>query len=131
MFLRQKLDERKFLKIKINELKENILHFTDEQDELIKEFLILLDRLQTINLVLNKINYESIITIANTELSLNTAIELRNTLQSKIDMMDGLISSSKGTLNLLALMKQRDSVLEEFMVIDSAIKQADWNIKIE
>jgi len=131
MFLRQKLDERKFLKIKINELKENILHFTDEQDELIKEFLILLDRLQTINLVLNRVNYESIITIANTELSLNTAIELRNTLQSKIDMMDGLISSSKGTLNLLALMEQRDSVLEEFMVIDSAIKQADWNIKIE
>jgi hypothetical protein len=131
MFLRQKLDERKFLKVKIKELKENILCFTDEQDELIKELLILFDRLQTINLVLNKVNYESIIVIADTELSLNTAVELRNTLQSKIDMMTDLISSCEGNLDVMALMGQRDCVIEEFMVIDSAIRKADWNIKIE
>ena len=131
MFLSQKLAERKLLKIKINELKENILCFTDEQDELIKQLLILLDKLQTTNLVLHKVNSESIISIAGTQLALSTAIELRKTLKSKIDMMSDLISSSKGTLNLLALMEQRDGVLEEFMVIDSAIKQADWNIKIE
>jgi len=131
MFLRQKLDERKFLKVKIKELKENILCFTNEQDELIKELLILFDRLQTINLVLNKVNYESAIVIADTELSLNTAVELRNTLQSKIDMMNGLISVCEGNLDVMALMEQRDDVIEEFMVIDSAIRQADWNIKIE
>lgn len=131
MFLRQKLDERKFLKSKINELKKSILHFTDEQDELIKELLILFDRLQTINLVLNKVNYESVIVIADTELSLNTAVELRNALQSKIDMMTDLISSCEGNLDVMSLMEQRDGVIEEFMVIDSAIRKADWNIKIE
>lgn len=131
MFLRQKLDERKFLKVKIKELKENILCFTDEQDTLIKHLLTLLDRLQIINLVLNSVNSNSIINIAGNELSLSTAIEVRNTLQSKIDVMNGLIGACKGNLNIITLMEQRDGVIEEFMAIDSAIRQADWNIKIE
>jgi len=131
MFLRQKLDERKFLKVKIKELKENILCFTDEQDKLIKHLLNLLDRLQTINLVLSNVNSNYIINIAGNELSLGTAVEVRNTLQSKIDIMNELISACEGNLDVMALMEQRDSVIEEFMAIDAAIRQADWNIKIE
>jgi hypothetical protein len=131
MFLRQKLDERKFLKVKIKELKENILCFTDEQDSLIKHLLTLLDRLQTINLVLSNVNSNSIINIAGSELSLSTAVEVRNTLQSKIDIMNDLIGACEGNLNVMALMEQRDGVIEEFMAIDAAIRQADWNIKIE
>ena len=131
MFLRQKLDERKFLKVKIKELKENILCFTDEQDKLIKHLLNLLDRLQTINLVLSNVNSNYIINIAGSELSLSTAVEVRNTLQSKIDIMNDLIGACEGNLDVMALMEQRDSVIEEFMAIDAAIRQADWNIKIE
>lgn len=132
MFLRQKLDEREFLKIKINELKSNILHFTDDQNNLIEQLLGLFDKLQTINLILNRVNYESIISIAGTQLSLATAIEIRTTLKSKIDIISELISKCYDSdLDLMTLMSQRDTIIEEFSTIDSAIRQADWHIKIE
>ena len=131
MFLLQKLDEKKLLKIKIVELKKNVLRFTVDQDELIKNLLILFDKLQTINLILNKVNSESILNIAGTELSLSTAVEIRRTLQSKIDIISELINAGGDTLDLMILIEQTDSIIEEFVIIDTAIRQADWNIKIE
>ena len=131
MFLRQKLDEREMIKQKISELKANAYKFTEHQNAVLSQLLSLFDQLQSINLVLNKINNNSVIEIAGTKLNLNTAVELRNTMKKKVDVMSELIALDDGDLDVLALMQQRDTLLEEYYTMDSAISQADWNIKLE
>jgi len=130
MFLRQKLDERVWLKKKIKELKNNAFEFTSRQDELLKQLIVLMDKLQSINLILNKINNESIIEIAGTKLSLQTAVEIRSTMKDKIDIISELIALDTGKLDVLSLMVQRDIIIEEYMTVNSAISQADWKIQI-
>lgn len=130
MFLRQKLDERMWLKKKIKELKSNAFEFTSKQDELLKQLIIIIDKLQSINLILNKINNESIIEIAGTKLSLQTAIEIRSTMKAKIDVISELIALDTGKLDILALMEQRDTIIEEYTAVNSAINQADWKIQL-
>lgn len=130
MFLRQKLDERVWLKKKIKELKNNAFEFTSRQDELLKQLIVLMDKLQSINLILNKVNNESIIEIAGTKLSLQTAVEIRSTMKNKIDIISELIALDTGKLDVLSLMVQRDIIIEEYMTVNSAISQADWKIQI-
>ena len=131
MFLRQKLDERKWVKCKISELRQSALKFTEHQDDVLKQLLSLLDKLQTINLVIHKVNNNSVIEIAGTKVTLNTAIELRNTIKTKIGIMSELIVADTGKLDILALMGQRDNMLAEYSALDSAINQADWKIQID
>ena len=131
MFLRQKLDEREWIKKKIKELKNSAYTFTKHQDEVLKQLLILMDKLQSINLILNKINNESIIDIAGTKLSMQAAVEIRSTMKAKIDVISELIALDNGKLDILALIIQRDSMVEEYAAIDSAINQADWKIQLE
>lgn len=131
MFLHQKLDERKWIKIKILELKNNALKFNTDQDNLLKQLLVLLDKLQTMNLIIHKVNNDSIIEISGTKLNLNTAIELRNTVKAKIDIISELIKANVEKLDVLALMAQRDNMLAEYSALDSAINQADWKIQID
>lgn len=131
MFLYQKLYERAWIKQKISELRCNALKFTTGQDDILKQLLFLLDKLQNINLVIHKVNNESIIEIAGTKINLNTAIEIRSTIKAKIDIMSELITADIGKLDVLVLIAQRDTMLAEYSALDSAINQADWKIQID
>lgn len=131
MFLRQKLDERIQLKVKIDELKKCVLNNTKERDSLVKELLILIDKVQTLNIIINRVNTQSKIEIGGTSVPLSTAIEVRNTLEDKISIITSLIELEDSSLDVMSLIKQRDSILEEFKSIDMAIRLADWNIKLE
>lgn len=131
MFLYQKLYERAWIKQKISELRCNALKFTIGQDDILKQLLFLLDKLQNINLVIHKVNNESIIEIAGTKINLNTAIEIRSTIKAKIDIMSELIAEDIGKLDVLVLIAQRDIMLAEYSALDSAINQADWKIQID
>lgn len=131
MFLRQKLEERKYLKIKIDELERAIFSFSDKQDALIKALLLAYDELQNIDLILSKVNINSKLHIGDTELSLATAVIIRKNLKAKVDLITKLVSVNDGSLDNLSLLSQRDSMLGDFKAVDSAIRQADWNITIE
>lgn len=131
MFLRQKLNERKWIKQKISELKKSAYIFTERQDDILQQLIKTFDQLQTINLILNKVNTESIIEIAGTKLNLNIAVELRYTMQSKIDIISELIALNNGRLDVLSLMKQRDELIDEHYAMDAAISKADRTIRID
>lgn len=131
MLLKQKLNERKQLLKKINELKNYILNNSNERDLLVKELITLMDRVQTLNIVINKINTQTNIDIGGTKVLMSTAIEIRNTLSNKISIITSLISLGDPGLDVMSLIKQRDSIIEEFNAIDTAISLADWNINLE
>lgn len=129
MFLRQKLDKRKNIKTKIKELRGWLLRSTPS-DELIKLLLVQLDELQNINLIINKVNQQTLIKIGGTETNLATAIEIRNTIKSKIDLITNLIATHI-TLDITSLLEQRDDLMAEFSSIDRAIRMTDWNINLD
>ena len=131
MFLRQELDKRKIIKNKIKELKSWIARSTEQpNDELMKVLLANIDKLQNINLLINKINQQTQITIGGTQLSLITAIEIRDTIKSKIDIITDLINTND-YLDIITLLEQRDNFIDEYNSINSTIRITDWNIKLD
>ncbi len=131
MFLREKLNERIWIKQKIKELKKHALVQTKQQDDVLKKLLSLLDDLRTVNLVIHKINNDYTIEVAGTKISLNTAIELRKTIKYKISVISEIINLNSDKLDVLSLIDQRDELIDEYSVIDNAVSQADWKIKLE
>ena len=129
MFLRQKLDKRKNIKNKIKELKSWSLRSTPS-DELIKLLLAQLDELQNINLIINKVNQQTLITIGGTQLNITTAVEIRDTIKSKMDLITDLIATDT-SLDITNLIEQRDNFMDEYNSIDGAIRITDWNVKLD
>jgi len=129
MFLRQKLDKRKNIKNKIKELKGWLLR-SAPSDELITLLLVQLDELQNINLLIDKVNQQTLITIGGTQTNLTTAVEIRNTIKSKIDLITDLIATNT-SLDITSLLEQRDKFMSEYNSIDGSIRITDWNIKLD
>lgn len=134
MYLREKLDERILLKCKIKELRKKLsseLVNEIEANGIVVVLLEHINQLQTINLILNQANNQSKITIGTTELTLSTAIELRKAIQLKIDVITELITVDNKNLDIISLQRQRDGLLQEFISIDSTIRQLDWRVSID
>ena len=129
MFLRQKLDKRKNIKNKIKELRGWLLK-SDPSDELITLLLVQLDELQNINLIIDKVNQQTLVTIGGTQTNLATAIEIRNTIRSKIDLITDLIATHT-SLDITSLLEQRDNFMAELNSIDGAIRITDWNVNLD
>jgi len=129
MFLRQKLDKRKNIKNKIKELKRWLLNSVPS-DELIALLLIQLDELQNINLLIDKVNQQTLVTIGGTQINLTTAVEIRNTIKSKVDLITALIATNT-SLDMTNLLEQRDNFISEYSSIDGVIRITDWNIKLD
>ena len=129
MYLREKLDEKKLIKTKIKELRNNLLHGTS--DEIVKVLLLNIDLIQNINLVINKVNQQTMLNIGNTSISITTAVEIRKAINIKINIITELINSNNEVLDILILMEQRDMFMEEYNSINNAIRMLDWSIKID
>ncbi len=129
MFLRQTLDKRKNIKNKIKELKGWLLR-SAPSDELIALLLVQFDELQNINLLINKVNQQTVIMIGGTQTSLTTAIEIRDTIKSKIDLITDLIATNT-SLDMTSLLEQRDKLMAEYDSINGSIRLTDWNIKLD
>jgi hypothetical protein len=134
MYLREKLDERILLKQKINELRRKLssgLVNEIEANGIVVVLLNYINKLQTINLILIQANTQSKISIGDTEVTLSTAIELREAIELKVAVITELIGSDNKSLDIITLQKQRDGLLHEFVSIDSAIRQLDWRVTID
>jgi hypothetical protein len=129
MFLRQKLDNRKNIKNKIKELKGWLLR-SAPSDELIKLLLVQLDGLQNTNLLIDKVNQQTLVKIGGAKTNLATAVEIRNTIKSKIDLITDLIATNT-SLDITSLLEQRDNFMEEFNSLDGVIRVTDWNINLD
>lgn len=135
MYLREKLDELDLIKNKIFELKNHVCqrsNLTDEErDNIVKDIIDYIDKIQNIKLVLNKVNNQTIVEIANSELDLKTAVIIKNSIKEKIDLITDFINNSNNNLDVLTLMSQRDELINEFDAVNNSIRIADWSIKID
>lgn len=135
MYLREKLEELKILNIKIVELKKYIFssNFVDNEikNSIVKTILDCTDKIQTIKLILNRINNQTTIKIANTTLELSTAVIIRSIINNKICLITEMINNDINNLDILTLIEQRDELLIEFNTIDASIQLADWSVKLD
>jgi len=131
MYLREKLDELKLLKQKVNELEFYVCNNINvDKDGLVKALLSYIEDIQNIRLILDKINSQTLLNVGTSKIDTNTAVIIRNTLNTKVELITSIIKNNTA-LDILTLIEQRDSLIEEYNAINKAIRLADWSVQID
>jgi len=117
------------LRKKIDEIK-NILVY-DQTDNLAQELFKLLELYQGKLLTITKANNMSKINIGGTEVSLSTAIIIRDNIKSKIDLLTNLIANQECTLDKIGLQQQRDAFYKEYTLLSMVILKNDLQVQVE
>ena len=128
MRLRSLIYEKGMLKRKVSELK-NIIKY-NATDAIAQELFAQLELLQAKIININTINNQIKIKLGEKEINISTAIVLRDTAKSKIDILTSLIVNNECGLNKLELMKQRDDLYEEYTLLSNEIVVSDLNTNI-
>lgn len=128
MLLHELLLQKKVLDLKIRELKR-IIQYT-QSDDLAEELFALIEIRQSKILTIKSINKISKIIIGGTEVDLDVAVRIRDTVEEKIDILTSLINNNDCSLNKIELQSQRDKFYEEFIILSAGITNNDLIIKI-
>lgn len=128
MRLRALIYEKEILKRKVSELK-NIIKY-DATDTIAKELFAQLELLQAKNININTINNQIKIKLGGKEVGISTAVVLRDTTKEKINILTSLIVDNESKLDKVELIKQRDDIYEEYILLSNEITLSDLNVKI-
>ena len=128
MQLRNLICEKEMLKKKISELK-NIMSY-NTIDDIAQELFTYIELLQAKKININTINNEIKVDIGGKEIDISTVIILRDTAKNKTDVLTSLIVDNECKLDKIELMKQRDSIYEEYILLSNKIILNDLSVKI-
>lgn len=120
--------ERDMLKRKVSELKNIIKH--DATDTIANELFAQLELLQSKTISINTINGQIKINLGGKDVNISTAIALRDTTKEKINILTSLIIDTDSKLDKVELIKQRDDIYEEYILLSNEITLSDLNVKI-
>lgn len=134
MVLAEILIEMHNLEKKIDQL-EDYLHRTAGQDDKLADkantkLLDLLDKHRSHLILLNDINNKVEVTIGDSTVSLANAILITKTMRRKMDLLNSLIEEDN-LFDGLALMEQRDKLLEEYTTISNSLKAIEWSTEVD
>lgn len=121
--------QKKVLDKKIKELKSLIK--INPSEDLASELFRLIEQKQNKLLNINAANNISKINIGGTEISVSTALVIRNTIKEKIDVLSMLISDKNNELEKLSLQKQRDSFYDEYILLTLGVMKNDLRVTID
>lgn len=121
--------QKKVLDKKIKELKSLIK--INPSEDLASELFRLIEQKQNKLLNINAANNISKINIGGTEVSVSTALVIRNTIKEKIDVLSMLISDKNNELEKLSLQKQRDSFYDEYILLTLGVMKNDLRVTID
>ena len=128
MRLRDLIYEKEMLKKKIIELKNIMLYKATE--DIAQELFGHIELLQAKKININTINNKIKITLGDKDVDITTVVVLRDTANSKMGILTSLIVNSECVLDKIELMKQRDSIYEEYVVLSNKIITNDLNTRI-
>lgn len=120
--------EKEMLKRKVSELKNIIKH--DATDAIANELFAQLELLQSKNININTINNQIKIKLGGKDVNVSTAVTLRDTTKEKINILTGLIIDNECKLDKVELIKQRDNIYEEYVLLSNEIKLSDLNVRV-
>lgn len=128
MYLMEVIANKRIIDKKISELRK--LLSIKQTDELAQELMDLLEQKQTKCININSANEQSSISLGGTDLSVNVAVMIRDTISEKISILTELINDPECTLDKLNLQKQRDKHFDEYILINMSIQRNDLNVTV-
>jgi len=134
MLLAELLMRKKYIELQIAELKGYLFNNNDEAvsvNEALNKLYDLEDKDQKHRILIKKANDQIEVTVANSKVSLATAIELMINLDNKINILSDLISVNNKSLDIFNLLSQRSKLIEEYMLVYGVIKISEWSNEID
>jgi len=142
MFLAEEIVLKENMEFKIAELTDYLMKTANNEgnddaskiDHTVNVIFNLLDECQQKSILVERANRSIKINIGKSEILVADAINIRDTISRKINILTKLINSCRSNKNSLfdihELIKNRDKLIEEFFVLDNAIESNNWRIKI-
>jgi len=135
MVLAEVLIEKLNLKQKINQLEDYLYRIVDSDitlaDTATTKLLGLLDKYRSHLILINKINNDTEVSIGGSKVSLANAIIIVKTTKCKVELLNSLIETEEGVLEVFSLMEQRDALLEEYTTISNGLKAIEWSTSVD
>jgi len=140
MFIGELTVRRSNIDNKIKELKIYLHSLpTDEANskggiykECLERIFILLEEYQRYTLLLNRSNNNSNIKIGDSdEVDVSSALVLIDTILKKMEAIDVVIKNNDHSIDIFKLIEQRDSLMEEYVLLKSVIYVNAWSTKVD
>ena len=138
MLLAELLIRKDYLKYKMVELKNNLLTSNirmENRREITDHLFSLIDEYQKYVILINRMNNSVTIKVADSELNIANALKIKENINSKMDILSNIIemnrTNDKTDYSVLDLIKQRDKLMEEYIMISSSVFSQDWKTDIE
>jgi hypothetical protein len=122
------LIKKNFLDKKIADIQFKIKSCYD--DKSIEGLFDLLGVVQNFGRSITESNMETKIIIGKTKTDVDTAVRVRNTLCRKIKVLNSIIRKKPDDLDIFMFLDQRDVLVEEFILLDAAIKKSDLETEV-
>jgi hypothetical protein len=140
MFVGELIARRNDVVFKIKELKRYLNSLPSDKagskgsiyKECLDRIFSLTEKYQSYSLLLNRSNNKTTIAIGESdEVNVESALVLVSTINNKIIVIEDVIDNPDHSIDIFTLMQQRDALVEELIILQSAIYRSDWNTEVE
>jgi sialic acid synthase SpsE len=122
------LIKKNFIDKKIDDIQFQIKNCYD--DKSIEELFNLLGVAQNFSRSITESNMKTKIIVGTTKTDVDTAVRVRKTLCRKIKTLSLIIKGKHDDLDVFPFLDQRDVLVEEFILLDAAIRKSDLETEV-
>jgi uncharacterized protein YukE len=139
MLLAEVLVRKRDLDSRLDELESHLVSLASDSyeenfseiDPVVSKIYELLEERQQQVLAIDKANHSVEIKIGSSKTTLSSAVELRDTLKDKIEVLSKLIGACKNNKKyVLDLLSNKDKLLAEYNILNAEIKKKDWAVEL-
>lgn len=129
VYLAEVVSQKIIFDKKIKEVKKMLQY--EQTEKLAQELYALLEQRQSKILNIELANNASKISIGGVEVTITTAIIIKNTIKEKIGVLTSLIGNKDCNLDKIELQSQRDKFYEEYILLTMGVTRNDLQVKVE
>jgi hypothetical protein len=122
------LVKKNFIDKKIDDIQFQIKNCYD--DKSIEELFNLLGVAQNFSRSITESNMKTKIIVGTTKTDVDTAVRVRKTLCRKMKTLSSIIKGKYDDLDVFPFLDQRDVLVEEFVLLDAAIRKSDLETEV-
>jgi hypothetical protein len=122
------LVKKNFIDKKIDDIQFQIKNCYD--DKSIEELFNLLGVAQNFGRSITESNMKTKMVVGTTKTDVDTAVRVRKTLCRKMKTLSSIIKGKYDDLDVFPFLDQRDVLVEEFVLLDAAIRKSDLETEV-
>ena len=133
MILQVEINKRDRLSSRVDELKDMLydgtISGTNRVDRTVTNILSHIDQLQSLNIMISQALSKISVPIGDTEIPLTMAIEIRNTLKEKIDVLDVVIQNNDD-IDVMDTIINKNRIETEYDNMCDIITMTSWKTEL-